>query len=43
MGTSRKWKIEDNICTHCLKNVEGMTRIEQDEHEKECVKQRKLL
>lgn len=43
MGTSRKYKDKDNICTRCGINVEGMTRLQQDSHEKECVLQRKLI
>ena len=43
MGTSRKYKSHDNVCTRCGTNVERMSRIEQDTHEQECVKQRKLL
>jgi hypothetical protein len=43
MGTSSKWKSKDNLCTRCLKNVESMTRVEQDRHEIECKKQEKLI
>ncbi len=43
MGTRRQWKKSDNTCTRCLKNVENMTRPEQDAHEIECVKQGKLF
>lgn len=43
MGTSKRWKTTDNRCTRCLTNVENMTRLEQDAHEKECKKQVKLI
>ena len=43
MGTSRKYKTKDNTCLRCGANVEHMKREEQDEHEKECLKQKKLL
>lgn len=42
MGTSRKYKSHDNCCRRCGKVVEYMTRIEQDDHEEECLKQTKL-
>lgn len=42
MATDKKWKTTDNRCTRCLKNVENMTRVEQDQHEVECKKQEKL-
>jgi len=42
MGTSRKYKTEDNTCQKCGTNVENMTRIQQDKHEKECRSQTKL-
>ena len=32
MGTSRKWKKEDNKCLRCGISVEPMTRVQQDEH-----------
>ena len=43
MGTSRKYKSEDNRCLRCGTNVERMKREEQDAHEIECKKQKKLL
>lgn len=43
MGTSRKYKDKDNTCTRCGTNVERMKREEQDTHEIECKKQKKLL
>ena len=42
MASSRKWRAKDNICERCGTNVEIMTRIQQDEHEKECKRQMKL-
>jgi len=42
MASRRKWRAEDFECQRCGKNVENMTRIQQDEHEKECIKQKKL-
>jgi len=41
MGTSRRWK--NNNCTRCGHDVSGLTRIQQDEHEVECLKQLKLF
>ena len=43
MGTSRRYKDRDNVCLKCGKSVEGLTRLEQDSHEKECKKQTKLI
>jgi ribosomal protein L37E len=43
MATTRKNKSHDNTCRRCGKIVEYMTRLEQDDHEKECIKQQKLL
>ena len=43
MGTQRKWKDHDECCTRCGTNVERMSRVEQDIHEEECLKQKKLL
>ena len=43
MGVSRKYRDSDYICERCKKNIEGMNRIQQDEHEIECVKQKKLF
>ena len=42
MGTSKRFKSE-NRCTRCGKDVMNMTRLEQDDHEKECLKQKKLF
>jgi len=42
MATQRKYKTTDNRCIRCLKNVENMTRLEQDAHEIKCKQQEKL-
>jgi len=41
MGTSNRWK--DNHCTRCGKDVSHLTRIEQDAHEVECLKQKRIF
>jgi len=42
MGTSKRFKPENN-CSNCGKSVINMSRLEQDSHEKECSKQKKLM
>jgi len=41
MGTSAKFK--KHWCSKCFKNVDKMTREQQDLHEIECAKQTKLF
>jgi len=43
MASKRKWRSNDNICSNCLQSVENLSRLEQDAHEVECVKQAKLF
>lgn len=43
MGTSRKYRTEDYICPRCKTNIEKLNRLEQDAHEVECLKQKKLF
>lgn len=43
MATARKWRKENYTCLRCGTNTDRMTRLEQDEHEKECRKQKKLF
>jgi len=41
MATSKRFK-DENKCTRCGKDVMNLTRMQQDEHEKECKNQMKL-
>ena len=41
MGTSPKFR--KHTCSRCFKNVDNMTREEQDQHEINCLKQEKLF
>lgn len=41
MGTSKKYK--SHWCSRCGLQVDSMTRLEQDSHEIECLKQEKLF
>jgi len=43
MATSKRWKIEPNYCIKCGKNVENLTRLQQDTHEISCKKQKTLF
>ena len=35
--------LKKSVCTRCGKDCQGMTRVEQDKHEQECIKQKKLF
>lgn len=43
MASRRKWRDSDFTCQRCGISVENMTRIQQDEHEIECKRQKKLI
>jgi len=42
MGTSKRFKPE-NKCSRCNVDVTNMNRLQQDQHEIDCIKQRKLF
>ena len=35
--------LKDTLCTRCGKNLNNMNRLQQDDHEAECVQQKRLL